>query len=262
MVERGIRQGDSLSPLLFTIIMDEIIKKVREQRGYQMGNREIKISCYADDAVLIAENEDDLQRLLYTFNIASTRINKCMTTSKTPLRCKLVVDDNIIEQVMEFNYLGIKISSFGDIESEVREQAIKAARTASLLNNTIFRNKHLRMDAKARIYKIAIRPIPTYAAETRPETSKTRQIMETTEMKIVRRIAGKSLWDRVRSEGLRKECQIENINDRVLSRKVEWNDHITRMTDDRVVKKSRDKSPSGRRSLGRPRKRWSDSLTI
>ena len=63
----GIRQGDSLSPLLFNIIMDEIIKQVRKHKGYKMGDREIKILCYADDAVLIAEDEDDLQRLLFQF---------------------------------------------------------------------------------------------------------------------------------------------------------------------------------------------------
>jgi len=30
-----------------------------------MGNFTIKVLCYADDIILIAENEDDLQRLLY-----------------------------------------------------------------------------------------------------------------------------------------------------------------------------------------------------
>ena len=44
----GIRQGDSLSPLLFNIIMDEIIKKVSKFRGYKMGEKKINILCYAD----------------------------------------------------------------------------------------------------------------------------------------------------------------------------------------------------------------------
>ena len=32
-----------------------------------MGNTEIKIMCYADDAVIVSEDEDNLQRLLYKF---------------------------------------------------------------------------------------------------------------------------------------------------------------------------------------------------
>lgn len=220
--------------------------------------------------LLKAENEDDLQRLLHTFNTVAKSLGltisasktKCMTTSKTPIRCKLAIDDKIIHQEVKFSYLGIEISCFGDIESEVRGQAIKAARTASQLNDTIFRNKYLRTESKVRIYKAAIRPILTYVAETRPETSKTRQIMEATEMKIVRRIAGRTLLDRERSEDIRRACHIENVNEWVLGRKTEWNDHITRMAEDRLVRVARDKSPSGRRSIGRPRKRWCDGLPL
>ena len=36
-----------------------------------MVDSEIKIICYADDAVLLSDNEDDLQRMLFNFNKAA-----------------------------------------------------------------------------------------------------------------------------------------------------------------------------------------------
>ncbi|XP_057652378.1 glucose dehydrogenase [FAD, quinone]-like [Diorhabda carinulata] len=41
----------------------------------------------------------------------------------------------------------------------------------------------------------------TYTAETRPETAKTKRMMETAEMKVLRRIAGKTLLDREKNYG-------------------------------------------------------------
>ena len=122
-----------------------------------------------DDAALIAESEDDLQKLLHEFNTTAKSFNmiisptktKCMTTSKTPIRCKLEIDGVIVQQEMKFKYLGIEISSFGDVEAEVREQTIRAANVAGSLNNLIWSNKNIRIEAKSRIYKSTIRPIMT-----------------------------------------------------------------------------------------------------
>lgn len=47
---------------------------------------------------------------------------------------------------------------------------------------------------KSRIHNTAIRPIMTYAVETRHETTKTRRILETTEINKVRKVAGKHCW--------------------------------------------------------------------
>ena len=63
----GVIQGDSSSPALFSLIMDELISHVKEMKGYNVGEKDINIVCYADDAVLITESEDDLQRLLHQF---------------------------------------------------------------------------------------------------------------------------------------------------------------------------------------------------
>ena len=67
-VNQGIRQGDSLSPLLLNIVMNEIIKDLRDLQGYPLRDENVNIVCYADDATLTADNEDDLQRLLTRFS--------------------------------------------------------------------------------------------------------------------------------------------------------------------------------------------------
>lgn len=40
--------------------MDELIKQVRNLKRYKMEDKKIKIQCYVDNAVLIAESEGDL----------------------------------------------------------------------------------------------------------------------------------------------------------------------------------------------------------
>ncbi|XP_056642605.1 general transcription factor II-I repeat domain-containing protein 2A-like [Diorhabda sublineata] len=107
-----------------------------------MGNKDIRILCYGDDAVLIAENEDGLQRLLFKFNTTAKSLKmkisaakiKCMITSKTPIRCKLVVDDEIIQQEMKFKYPGPDISGSGDIGVEETKRTEELRRTCKIDN--------------------------------------------------------------------------------------------------------------------------------
>lgn len=55
--------------------MDQIIENFKKVNvGYMMRNRTIKVLCYADDAILIAENEDDLQRLLYKTKVTAHKL--------------------------------------------------------------------------------------------------------------------------------------------------------------------------------------------
>uniref|UniRef100_A0A1B0GQC6 Uncharacterized protein n=1 Tax=Phlebotomus papatasi TaxID=29031 RepID=A0A1B0GQC6_PHLPP len=91
----------------------------REIPMVRMGSDQYNIVCYADDAVLMAENEDDLQRLFQKFNISALKYNmsistsktKALTVSKEPIRCKLYLNNAPIEQVMEFKYLGVETTS-------------------------------------------------------------------------------------------------------------------------------------------------------
>ncbi|KAI4485476.1 hypothetical protein M0804_006981 [Polistes exclamans] len=67
-IPSGIRQGDSLSPIFFNLIIDKIIKKVETAgEGIKLEKEKRKIICYARDAIIMSEDEDDLQRMLYKF---------------------------------------------------------------------------------------------------------------------------------------------------------------------------------------------------
>ena len=55
-VKTGLGQGCILSPTLFNITLDYIMKRAIEGReGIQVGERSLKDTEYADDAALLAE---------------------------------------------------------------------------------------------------------------------------------------------------------------------------------------------------------------
>lgn len=47
----------------------------------------------------------------------------------------------------------------------------------------------------------------TYCAEIRPDSAKTILLLETTEMKVLKKLAGKTLLGRERSENIRRTCK-------------------------------------------------------
>lgn len=91
---------------------------------------------YADYAIITAENEDDLQRILHQFYTTALQYNmiisiekiKTIVISKELNRYKLTMENKRIDQVMGVYYLGIKLSSHGKIEEEAKQQRTKANR--------------------------------------------------------------------------------------------------------------------------------------
>ena len=57
----GTRQGGSLSPLLFNIVLEVLATAIREEKeikGIQI-RKEVKLSLFADDMILYTENPKD-----------------------------------------------------------------------------------------------------------------------------------------------------------------------------------------------------------
>jgi len=81
-LKSGIKQGCSLSPLLFNIVLEVLATAIRaekEIKGIQIG-KEVKLSLFADDMILYIENpKDSTRKLLELINeyskVAGYKIN-------------------------------------------------------------------------------------------------------------------------------------------------------------------------------------------
>ena len=58
-----------------------------------------------------------------------------------------------------------------------------------------------------------VRPILMYAVKTKPDTAKTRQMLETADKKTLRRILDLSMFDKQKSEDIREKYGIQMIDD-------------------------------------------------
>ena len=59
--------GETLSPFLFILAIDPLLNSVENDqtiKGIKVGNKNVKIMAYADDLVLISENERDLEKMI------------------------------------------------------------------------------------------------------------------------------------------------------------------------------------------------------
>ncbi|KMQ90176.1 reverse transcriptase [Lasius niger] len=131
---RGVRQGDPLSPLLFNLIMNEILAEVPDQVGYCMMDRNVNALAFADDLVLIGATRDGAQRSLERVMAALYRFGlelapaKCAAFSLVPCgktkRIKILTDpqfvagDRPIPQLGVLHtvrYLGVRFGETGPV---------------------------------------------------------------------------------------------------------------------------------------------------
>jgi hypothetical protein len=80
------------------------------------------------------------------------------------------------------------------------------------------------------------------------------------EMKCFRRIAGKTIRDRIHNERIREDLGQEGIENRPIKRQLKWYGHVVRMEEDRKPKQFCEARPEGGRPRGRPRKSYEDRI--
>jgi hypothetical protein len=77
-INEGVRQGCGLSPLLFIICMDNITERWRKGNHGGMPicrNLNLDTLIFADDQLIVEQNEDELQQAVYNLQVTASEFN-------------------------------------------------------------------------------------------------------------------------------------------------------------------------------------------
>lgn len=261
-IEVGLHQGSALSPFLFLIVLDTITRELRN-------DEELWELLFADDLVIVADTEEELQQRFIAWKHNLERRGMKVNTNKTEVMISsregnediniTAEDGQRIEQTREFKYLGSILAEEGGTEKAVR-QRVKAVWQKWREVSGVILDRKIPLKLRMKIYKSVLRPVLLYGAETWSLRKKEEDILERTEMRMVRWIAGISLLERRESEDIRKMCGIGNIREKAREARLRYYGHIIRRDDDEPVKKAMMMPVRGRRSVGRQRIRWGDGI--
>ena len=256
----GLHQGSGLSPFLFTVVLDVISEEYRGGLPWEL--------LFADDLALMADSEEELQRKWLCWqngmeskglkvNITKTEV---MVSSRKETKIDIKDKNNIsLKQVSDFKYLGVTLNEEGGSEAAVRARVTAAwAKWRDL--SSVINDKRMPRRLKTKLYSTIIRPVLLYGAEVWTMGRKEERLLEATEMRMLRRIKGVTLKDKERSENIRKELGVNDINEKVKEIRMRWYGHVLRMDDGNPVKEVMHTEVEGKRPRGRPRKRWKDNI--
>jgi hypothetical protein len=138
---------------------------------------------------------------------------------------------------------------------------LKLAKILQLIDTikrTIF--KKVRTETILKLYNTLVLPTFLYGSENWTLTASQRRRIEAAEMKLLRPLAVYALYDHKTKDSIRRELQKDNILDKIDEYRRNWLLHLQTMPQNRIPLKSFHYSPQGKRTNGRPKKRWREQL--
>ena len=174
-IMKGVRQGDTLLPVVFTASVEEIFKRTNIEAGISINGVRPRNLRFADDILLFAESEKKLKDMLEDLYKEGKRdgmeLNKkktkimCNEVARSRLRTGVIIDGEQLEEVTEYKYLGTLVTSGNDISKEIAQRKASGWRRFEEYSHFL-KDRKIPICLKRAIIDTVILPAMTYGAET------------------------------------------------------------------------------------------------
>jgi hypothetical protein len=296
-IQKGTKQGDPISPLIFNSVLEEVMRETksrwaRNKFGLQLGHeRESTLTNFrfADDIILIGRSLPQIKKMIADVSEVGGRVGLQLHPEKTKVqhnnigygsrvRTAKVKDMNI--EVMDPGsctmYLGRLLSLSETHNAELNHRIKKGWAKYGMLKQELT-DKAVPLHLRLKLFLSVITPTILYGCCSWVMTGAQETMLRTTQMKMLRLILGRrrkndastmelESWldwmHRTTAEvrALMVTHAIPHWVDEQRVRAKNWKKRIEGMDPDRLPKLVMDWTPEGRRSRGRPRLRWQDTV--
>ena len=264
-VKTGVRQGCNLSPLLFIIVTDYIMRRV--QRTKTDGLRwnfvtTLNYLAYADDLCLFSTThrgmtkatallEETAGSVGLQVNKKKTKVMKMQLKHETP---PITVDGEDLEDVSSFVYLGTMVTDQGGGREDLECRVRKATSAFGRLRK-VWRSKSMKEGLKIKIYNSNVLSVLLYGCETWRLNSGDAKRLRTFHHRCLRRIFKIPWYLRITNQEVLGRADQPDVLELAETRRWRYLGHILRRPD-AVGHTSLSWEPDGTRRRGRPRDTW------
>ena len=269
-IEKGVRQGCVLSPEFFSLYSEIILRTIKDRPGIRIGGANINNLRYADDIVLIAGREEELQDLVHTINEESGIMGLSLNIKKTETMviskkkdsptCAIRIGNKLLKQVRNFKYLSTQISADGKCKAEVTARIMQAKKFFGQMKHLLI-NQSMSMKVRRRVLDCYILPVLMYGCEAWTISKEIENRLKATEMWFLRRMLRISYVDKIRNEEvLEKAGTTRSLVKKTRKRQAVFFGHVMRRKElEHLVTTGK---IDGKRSRGRQKEKILDSMTV
>lgn len=260
----GVRQGCVMSPLLFNIVLDVVMKTATNNtKGIswgligQLGDLE-----YADDICLLSHKFSDMtekiRKLEEVAGNAGLKIN-CGKTRSMRLNATcdqaFFINGSSIEDVNSFCYLGSIIDGKGGSSNDIMNRINNAKRSYGALS-PVWNSTYISRKTKIKIFNSNVKTTLLYGCETWNTNSRDLNALQVFTNRCLRRIL-KIFWpSTISNNDLWMTTGQSSIASEILRRKWNWIGHTLRKPQEDLARAALEWNPQGSRRRGRPAQTW------
>ncbi|KAJ4442069.1 hypothetical protein ANN_11935 [Periplaneta americana] len=170
-------------------------------------------------------------------------------------------------KVEKFKYQGATVTNINDTREEIKHR-IKMGNACYYSVKKLLSSSLLSKNLKVRIYKTVILPVVLYGCETWTLSLREENRLRVFENKVLRKIFGAKRdevtgeWRKLHNAELHALYSSPDIIRNIKSRRLRWAGHVARMGESRNAYRVLVGRSEGKRTLGRPRRRWEDNIKM